>query len=157
MNFQDISDFISLVKDPALFEKKLGELKKEQEKLNAVIETVGKASELDKLKTDFEKLKVKVIKDLAEKELAFKETVSTTEKALQIRQEKLAEAEALAGRATAQADLREQEAIALKNQYLSREKQIRLQEEATAAESARVAAMAKDLESRLAKLRTVMV
>ena len=55
MNIQDISDFIDLVKNPAKYERVLQNIKDEQERLNAVIATVGKASELDKLRKEVEK------------------------------------------------------------------------------------------------------
>lgn len=55
MNIQDISDFIDLVKNPDKYEKVLQNLKEEQGRLNASIETIGKASELDKLRKAVEK------------------------------------------------------------------------------------------------------
>lgn len=54
MNFQDIENFIDLVKNPKKYEEVLANLKAEQDRLNAVIETVGKASELDKLRAKVE-------------------------------------------------------------------------------------------------------
>ena len=55
MNIQDIADFLDLVKNPVKYEERLQALKDEQGRLNAVIETVGKASELDKLRKEVEK------------------------------------------------------------------------------------------------------
>jgi chromosome segregation ATPase len=55
MNIQDISDFIDLVKNPTKYEAVLQNLKEEQGRLNASIETIGKASELDKLRKAVEK------------------------------------------------------------------------------------------------------
>ena len=54
MNIQDIADFLDLVKNPAKYERVLSNIKAEQDRLNAVIETVGKASELDKLRKEVE-------------------------------------------------------------------------------------------------------
>lgn len=49
MNIQDIADFIDLVKNPAKYERVLQNLKEEQGRLTAVIETVGKVSEIDSI------------------------------------------------------------------------------------------------------------
>ena len=54
MNIQDIADFIDLVKNPAKYERVLQNIKDEQGRLNTLIETIGKASELDKLRKDVE-------------------------------------------------------------------------------------------------------
>ena len=51
MNIQDVADFISLVKDPSKFERHLKQLVDEQDRLKAVIETVGKVEEIESIKT----------------------------------------------------------------------------------------------------------
>ena len=51
MNIQDVADFISLVKDPSKFEHHLKQLVDEQDRLKAVIETVGKVEEIESIKT----------------------------------------------------------------------------------------------------------
>ena len=55
MNLQDIANFIDLVNNPAKYNQVLQNLQDEQGRLNAAIETVGKASELDKLRKQVEK------------------------------------------------------------------------------------------------------
>ena len=50
MNIQDIVDFIDLVKNPEKYERILKNLVDERARLDAAIATVGKASELDKLR-----------------------------------------------------------------------------------------------------------
>jgi len=49
MDLNSVSEFLDLVKNPSKYDKALKTLRDEQERLNAAIETVGKASELDKL------------------------------------------------------------------------------------------------------------
>ena len=51
MNIQDVADFIDLVKNPAKFERHLKQLVDEQDRLKAVIETVGKVEEIESIKT----------------------------------------------------------------------------------------------------------
>ena len=55
MNIQSISEFLDIVKNPDKYAKFLEEIKAEQDRLNAVIETVGKASELDQLRKQLDK------------------------------------------------------------------------------------------------------
>jgi len=49
MDLNSVSEFLELVKNPSKYDKALKTLRDEQERLNAAIETVGKASDLDKL------------------------------------------------------------------------------------------------------------
>ena len=55
MNIQDVADFISLVKDPAKFESYLTQLVEEQNRLKAVIETVGQVEEIEAIKIAIKK------------------------------------------------------------------------------------------------------
>ncbi len=54
MNIQDVADFISLVKDPSKFERHLKQLVDEQDRLKAVIETVGKVEEIESIKAQIQ-------------------------------------------------------------------------------------------------------
>ena len=51
MNIQDIADFIDLVKNPDKYDKLLKDLVDEQERLTAVIKTVGDVAEIESIKT----------------------------------------------------------------------------------------------------------
>ena len=55
MNIHDVADFISLVKDPAKFESYLTQLVEEQNRLKAVIETVGQVEEIEAIKIAIKK------------------------------------------------------------------------------------------------------
>ena len=54
MNIQDVADFISLVKDPSKFERHLKQLVDEQDRLKAVIETVGRVEEIESIKAQIQ-------------------------------------------------------------------------------------------------------
>lgn len=56
MNFQDISEFLDLIKNPAKYEKYLTELKDAKDQLQAAAELVGKANEIEKLQIKTTKL-----------------------------------------------------------------------------------------------------
>ena len=51
MNIQDIADFIDLIKNPDKYDKLLKDLVDEQERLTAVIKTVGDVTEIESIKT----------------------------------------------------------------------------------------------------------
>ena len=51
MNIQDIADFIDLIKNPDKYDKLLKDLVDEQERLTAVIKTVGDVAEIESIKT----------------------------------------------------------------------------------------------------------
>lgn len=64
MNIQDVADFLDLVKNPDKYTALLKSLVDEQERLNAVAETVVKVSAFDKEKKKFESEKNKIEKQL---------------------------------------------------------------------------------------------
>lgn len=74
MNFQAISEFLDLIKNPAKYEKYLTELKDAKDQLQAAAELVGNANEIEKLQTNVtklvEKAEAKTAKIQAEAEAA---------------------------------------------------------------------------------------
>lgn len=157
MNIQDIADFIDLIKNPDKYDKLLKDLVDEQERLKAVIKTVGDVAEIESIKTqikldekqailDREAILTKIEQDRV------KENVATT--ALQ--------ADLQATRTKYQTlyqDLQEKEAetkelnkLAKKREKDLVSKQAELQEKLT-----NVEALKLELEDRLAKLKAVMV
>ncbi len=64
MNIQDVAEFLDLVKNPDKYTALLKSLVDEQERLNAVAETVVKVSAFDKEKKKFESEKNKIEKQL---------------------------------------------------------------------------------------------
>ena len=157
MNIQDVADFISLVKDPAKFESYLTQLVEEQNRLKAVIETIGQVEEIEAIKIAIKKqaliseqqqadLLAKIqqdrLKESTAATVALAETKATQEKyriLLQELQQTQQETKAL----NIQAKKREKDLVS---------KQAELQEKLT-----NVEALKLELEDRLAKLKAVMV
>lgn len=157
MNIQDVAEFIDLVKNPDKYDKLLKDLVDEQERLIAVIKTVGDVSEIESIKTqikldekqailDREAILTKIEQDRV------KENVATT----------VLQADLQATRTKYQTlyqDLQEKEAetkelnkLAKKREKDLVSKQAELQEKLT-----NVEALKLELEDRLAKLKAVMV
>lgn len=157
MNIQDVADFISLVKDPAKFESYLTQLVEEQNRLKAVIETIGQVEEIEAIKIAIKKqaliaeqqqadLLAKIqqdrLKESTAATVALAETKATQEKYRILLQELQAN---------------EKETKALNTQAKKREKdlenkQTELQETLAATEKVKL-----DYEERLTKLKSVMV
>ena len=157
MNLQDIADFIDLIKNPDKYDKLLKDLVDEQERLTAVIKTVGDVAEIESIKTqikldekqailDREAILTKIEQDRV------KENLATT----------VLQADLQATRTKYQTlyqDLQEKEAETKELNQLSKKrekdlvrKQAELQEKLT-----NVEALKLELEDRLAKLKAVMV
>ncbi len=157
MNIQDVAEFIDLVKNPDKYDKLLKDLVDEQERLKAVIKTVGDVAEIESIKTqikldekqailDREAILTKIEQDRV------KENVATT----------VLQADLQATRTKYQTlyqDLQEKEAetkelnkLAKKREKDLVSKQAELQEKLT-----NVEALKLELEDRLAKLKAVMV
>ena len=157
MNIQDVAEFIDLIKNPDKYDKLLKDLVDEQERLIAVIKTVGDVSEIESIKTqikldekqailDREAILTKIEQDRV------KENVATT----------VLQADLQATRTKYQTlyqDLQEKEAetkelnkLAKKREKDLVSKQAELQEKLT-----NVEALKLELEDRLAKLKAVMV
>lgn len=156
MNMQDIADFISLVKDPVKFEKALKDLQDEQDRLKAVIATVGKASELDSLRKKLEKDVAKKLVELDEKitsvELSSKQSdvqVKTLQQNLQLEISK-------ATRLQQEAVAKEISAKELAASFSGRDKALRQQETQIAELRATLANSIAEYEEKLTKLRSVM-
>lgn len=157
MNIQDVADFISLVKDPAKFERHLKQLVDEQDRLKAVIETVGKVEEIESIKTQ---IKLTEQKELQKQQaLLAKYEQERTKEAVSVA---ILQEEARLTREKYQNLLQElqaneKETKALNTQAKKREKdlekkQTELQETIAATEKVKL-----DYEERLTKLKSVMV
>ena len=156
MNLQHVADFLDLVKDPAKYEVVLTRLQEEQARLNAVIETVGKASELDQLRKSVEKKAAKDEEDFikkveaAEQRLAkqFEVAASAQASADKVREE--------AEKMLADAQRTNNEAVDLKNSFDGRDKTLRAAEEQIKQRQAKLDSLIEEYNEKLAKLRSVM-
>ena len=156
MNIQDISDFIDLVKNPAKYERVLQNIKDEQERLNAVIATVGKASELDKLRKEVEKERAELQADF---DKLSKERDAYIEREVELLSKKKRDLdEALQNAAKALQDAAEKTAAAkaLASSFDGREKQLRQAEESIQVRQKQLDAQISEYSEKIAKLRSVM-
>lgn len=156
MNIQDISDFIDLVKNPAKYERVLQNIKDEQERLNAVIATVGKASELDKLRKEVEKERAELQADFDKQS---KERDAYVEREVELLSKKKRDLdEALQNAAKALQDAAEKTAAAkaLAASFDGREKQLRQAEESIQVRQKQLDAQIAEYSEKIAKLRSVM-
>lgn len=156
MNIQDVADFISLVKDPAKFERHLKQLVDEQDRLKAVIETVGKVEEIESIKTQ---IKLTEQKELQKQQaLLAKYEQERTKEAVSaaILQEETRLTREKYQNLLQELQANEKETKALNTQAKKREKdlenkQTELQETLAATERVKL-----DYEERLTKLKSVM-
>lgn len=156
MNIQDISDFLDLVKNPDKYAAALQTLKEEQERLNEVIATVGKASELDKLRKAVDKQKQSLETDFQSRVVTFEQQCVITQKSLEKQKQEVAEQKDAAIKAEQEAVAIKTRAEALANSFAGREKVLRKAEEDIAQRAKEVSAMQVEYNEKLAKLRSVM-
>ena len=148
--------FLELVADPAKYRTYLEKLEAEQKRLNDVVETVGKASELDALRKDVEKQRDKLesvyTNKLDKLDAEYKAKLAAVEK-LQAK----VEADAIAANKTLQEA--NQQAVAAEAQaktFADRERQLRKQEALVESMKAELGASVTEYNEKLAKLRSVM-
>ena len=156
MNIQDISDFLDLVKNPDKYATALQTLKEEQERLNEVIATVGKASELDKLRKAVDKQKQSLEADFQNRVVTFEQQCVVTQKSLEKQKQDVAEQKDAAIKAEQEAVAIKTRADALASSFAGREKILRKAEEDVAQRAKEVSAMQVEYNEKLAKLRSVM-
>lgn len=156
MNIQDIADFLDLVKNPAKYERVLSNIKAEQDRLNAVIETVGKASELDKLRKEVElksnTLTIEYNQKIEDLEKSYVRKTKKAESLASDLEQKLAQAakelEVAVNKQLAAEDLA--------NSFTGRDKKLKEQEELVANLREELKASVSEYNEKLSKLRSVM-
>lgn len=157
MNFQDISDFVELIKNPKKAEDLLKSIKAKQDALDASVKFVGTVSEIDVLKKNAQKLLETTKKQAAD-------LVSKTETDLQKRQEvynqmfeDLRKQTAGANEKLQEANVKLEQAKSVVSDIAIREKKIRETQEQLQGEAQRLAKLTTEYEEKLAKLKSVMV
>lgn len=156
MNIQDVADFLDLVKNPDKYEARLKAIKEEQERLNTVIATVGKASELDKLRKEVEKERDQLQEDFVK---ATRERDAYVEREVEVLTKKKIEYTEAISKATelaASAELKLQEANALIKSHDGREKKLKQGEDGLAVRQKQLDALIAEYNEKVAKLRSVM-
>lgn len=156
MNIQDIADFLDLVKNPAKYERVLSNIKAEQDRLNAVIETVGKASELDKLRKEVElksnTLTIEYNKKIEDLEKSYVRKTKKAESLASDLEQKLAQA----AKELEVAVNKQRAAEDLANSFTGRDKKLKEQEELVANLREELKASVSEYNEKLSKLRSVM-
>lgn len=156
MNLQDITDFIDVVKNPAKYEAILQRFKEEQDRLNAAIETVGKASELDKLRKQVEKEASANAKALEDKIKKVDEEAERRFVAISSAQAAADNAQDEANKVLQEAAQLKESAVNLQKSFEGRDKALRQAEEAVKQQQEQVAKTIEEYNERLSKLRSVM-
>lgn len=157
MNFQDISDFLDVVKNPAKAESILNQMKSQKAQLDDAIATVGKASEIEKLQTKAVKLVEAAEKKAAEILQVAEATVQKQREAVDAQAEALRVKEQKVNDFNQEANSRMEHAKAIEATFSQRDKQLREREKQCAAEAARLTTLIQEYEDKVAKLRSVMV
>ena len=156
MNIQDVADFLDLVKNPDKYEARLKAIKEEQERLNAVIATVGKASELDKLRKEVEKERDQLQEDFVK---ATRERDAYVEREVEVLTKKKIEYTEAISKATelaTSAELKLKEANALIKSHDGREKKLKQGEDGLTVRQKQLDALILEYNEKVAKLRSVM-
>ena len=156
MNLQDIANFIDLVNNPAKYRQVLKNLQDEQGRLNAAIETVGKASELDKLRKQVEK-------EREENKTTFENKIKDAEMRLDMKfkvaadaQKAADESQAAAKQLMVEAQQKEKQAKDLAASFEGRDKTLRQQEEFIKKQRVELNALVAEYNAKVDKLRAVM-
>ena len=156
MNFQDISDFLDLVKNPAKADELLAGIKKQTEQLNASIETVGKASEIEKLRRQAEKALAtaqtkadNILEEATAAAAKQKQAVDEQAESVRLKEEQLAAK-------TQEVNVKLETAKAVEADTAQREKSLRSREDQYQKDAVKLSELIKEYEEKVAKLRSVM-
>lgn len=156
MNFQDISDFLDLVKNPAKADEVLSNILNHKAQLDASIATVGKAQDIERLQRKAVKLVENAEAKAAEIVEAAEANMSKQRSAIQAKIEELQVQEQKVNDFNQESHARMENAKAIEATFNQREKTLRMQEQQSAADSQRLATLMREYEEKSAKLRSAM-
>jgi len=157
MNIQDLSDFIDLVKNPVKYEKVLQNIADEQARLTAVIETVGKVSEINSILKDAEAKTALLEQTFKNKDEALTKQVEEEIKILKAKQIKVQAAQERIDSMQAETTAANEEAKKLLASHKIREKSIADSEVLAQEKQDSLDALIAEYNEKVAKLRAVMV
>ena len=156
MNFQDISEFLDLIKNPAKYEKYLTELKDAKDQLQAAAELVGKANEIEKLQTKATKLVEKAEAKAADIQAEAEAAAAKRQEAYDQLFAELAQKEAAVTKVKQETDSKFAQAQDLVKEYNEKSRQLRADQKAYDVAAADLAKKTEEVEDKLAKLRALM-
>ena len=157
MNIQDVADFIDLVKNPSKYEALLQRLQDEQGRLAASIATVGKASELDKLRKEVEKQATFLEETYKERNEKLTKQVENEIKIFKAKQENLQATQERAEKASQEAQAATRAAKELAESFSGRDKKLSAAEKEVAALRLELSTSLAEYNEKIAKLKAVMV
>lgn len=157
MNFNDVAEFLELVKNPKRYEDYLAAMVAEQGRLNAAIETVGKASELDSMRKKLEKETTKKLTELDAKQQEMDLVNSTAKQQVEQARAELQVERAKAQQMMAEATAKELAAKALADSFTGRDKKLKEEEKIISAMREELSASLIEYNEKIAKLKAVMV
>lgn len=156
MNWQDISDFIELVKNPKKAEDLLAQFKSQKEQLDAAIETVGKASEISKLQAKAAKTLETAQSKAEQIEADAVAAAAKQQEAVNAEAEKVRANQEKVNKDAQEALTRLEQAKEIEASFSKREKDLRAKEEAASKEADRLAQLISEYEAKVLKLRSAM-
>jgi len=156
MNIQDISDFLDLVKNPDKYNKFVEDIKAEQARLKAAVETVAKASELDKLIKEYNKKTAAFEKSVFDKQKEIDDIATRNQQALLARQAVAEQAQINAQAVLQEASTKAEQATKLAESFAGREKELRKQETFVEEQKKVLASQIAEYEEMLTKIRSVL-
>lgn len=157
MNINDVAVFLDLVSDPAKYKQALTQIKDEQDRLNEIIATVGKASQLDRLRKQVETEQATYASEYASKLEALAKEQAIQQEAIQAQQIAAIAAQTSADDTLQKALTEAQAAKQLAASFAGREKELRIKEDSVIQAQNKVDKLIAEYEEKVAKLRAVMV
>ena len=149
--------FLDLIADPAKYRTYLERLEAEQQRLNDVVETVGKASELDTLRKEVEKQQAKLESDFTKKQIAWETEYATKLAAVEQLKTKVAQEQDSANKLLQEANQLAVNAAEKEKAFIQRERNLSKQEAIVESMKIELGASVTEYNEKLAKLRSVMV
>lgn len=156
MNFQDLTDFLDLIKNPTKYEKYLNELKDAKDQLTAAAELVGKASDIEKLQTKAAKLVEAAEKKANQIEQDASAAATKRQEVYDQLFADLAQKESAFTKIKQETDVKYAQTIQLQKQLNDVERTLRKDQAAYNEASSDLAKKTAEVEEKLAKLRSIM-
>ncbi len=156
MNLQAISDFLDIVQNPDKYQKALDTLKKEQEKLDTLIATVGKVSEINKIKEQIKKTLDEAEKTLEEARVTSTETITKAGETYKKRLDAVTKREAEVQEQVQKALGLNEETKNIQETFTAQRKELDRREGIVLEREQKAVTLEQELNERLEKLRQVM-
>jgi hypothetical protein len=156
MNIQDVVTFLELIKDPTVFEQRVQRLVDEQNKLNSLIETVGKVSDINAMR-ELAGKRVQEADDLLEKAKADSEKIRETAANTYVKRNATLDKREAVVQEQLQKSLEALEtAQQIEASFAATSKELKERERIVLEREQKAVVLEQELQERLEKLRSVM-